>query len=241
MQALVDVQSYGWGSKERRAKVEAVARTPHLVEAAQAAIVAAGEFFDDELGAVLALDGSEASADALLPHFDRAVTNRTGLESIDRLRSLAASTAPIQAMLRKVAQLLGDRSARSPAWWPSEALGIPLDGDAVFFHLSLRSTATGDFGEAIVQGSISVDSRTSPWLSVYVSGRYGTTMFDDEKLTRDDLGVGRTALTELPQFVARVATKLGITWSWEPGFLILSSMRGKKRTALTDWLRSKCG
>ena len=71
LDALLDLDTtYAWGSKERRAKLAAIARDPELLAAVQAVAVG-GEASLDML-AVLAIDGSEASADALLPVFTRA-------------------------------------------------------------------------------------------------------------------------------------------------------------------------
>jgi hypothetical protein len=63
-----------------------------------------------------------------------------------------------------------------------------------------------------------------------------STAFNDARVWRDDLQLGRCALDELPAYFARAAERLAIEWSWDEAGL-QSSLRGRKRAAVLSWLR----
>lgn len=82
---------YTWGSKPKRERLTAIAKQPRLLAAVQTAAVGASEVPDEYL-AVLAIDGSDASLDALFPHFDAAMKDPTRLDALARLTTFAKQT-----------------------------------------------------------------------------------------------------------------------------------------------------
>lgn len=241
LEALLDVNtSYAWGSKQRRAKIQGLARGPFL-EAIQAVVVGCETVAIDFLAALVA-DGSEASIDALLPRFHRASTEKDkGLDLLDRLRTHAADTPPVRAMLAEIERLLDAREATSPAL----ALAAVIPGlgevDSFWATVYLSSVEERRGGVGRVQGHIRIDSRSPSWLSVSVTegevGEWRSTSFDERELDEDQLELGRCEGPGLPAWLARAEKTLDIKWSWD-GMPIRTGLRGKKRDALLAWLRS---
>ncbi|MDX2015007.1 MAG: hypothetical protein SFW67_32735, partial [Myxococcaceae bacterium] len=120
---------YAWGSKEKAASLRAVSKRPALVRGAQAAAVAT-LVVPLELLAVLALEGSEASVDALMPHVERALQHEGALEQLVRLERFLAPTPAMQ----RLAALLSSRVAAARAASPVRALAtrLGLDGGKRF-------------------------------------------------------------------------------------------------------------
>jgi hypothetical protein len=199
-QALFNLQSYTFGSKQRRANLEAIARNPVLMEAAQAAAVGNGEHFDMELFALLALEGSDASVDALLPHFHRAMTTEAGLEQIEILARHAKKTPSMQAMLQQSHATLDERSQTSPALLLARHLGFG-ELKQLSFTVRLASTALTWSNAPVVQGSVEVDSRASRWLYVWFQSDGKKTAFNELTQQQDGHGVGRATLLELPAYL----------------------------------------
>ncbi len=234
LQALLDVEAYTWGSKERRNKLVAIIRSPVILQAVQAAVVAVKPPAQPEmeLMAVLALDGSEASADALMPHVDHAMKTGEGLGALEGLETYAADTEPMRAMLAKTKSLLAQRSAASPLIAFLREIGVNVDPCHFSMWLASRETQ----GQVpVVQVNFSLDSRASPYmhLSIDASGRQ--TSFNDKVLHKDSLGLGKADLAGLPELFARAARSLKVTWDWD-GATLYSSLRGRKREAIVRWL-----
>jgi hypothetical protein len=238
--ALLDLDTtYAWGSKQRRAKIAGVARAPKLLTAVQAAAVGCESVSADFL-AVLAADGSDESVDALMPHFVRAARAQTGLELLERLRTHAAATPAVQAMLHKVEQLLAERSATSPVLALAPLLGLAADLDELWFHGYFSSVATNDSRIALAHGQLDVDSRSAAWLSVSVvlndRGAHRSSSFNNTKVWRDDFGLGTAELLDVPRYLARAATALGVAWSWD-SLSLRTQLRGRNREAVAAWIR----
>jgi hypothetical protein len=234
-QVLRDVNAYTWGSKERLAKLRVICGTPWQLQAIQAAVVGIlpTEHLGLEFMAVLALDGSEASADALMPHIHHAMTTGDGLESFKRLEKYAADTPSMRAMLEKTKSLLGERSKQSPIHAVLRTLGI--DVATCDYTLWMASGETGTHAP-VAQVNFSFDSQGRPYIHLSISAPIGETSWNDLAIHRDALGFGRPELADLPAYLARAAEKLGVTWSWDEAN-IMSSLRGKKRDAVLRWLR----
>lgn len=248
LQALLDLQTtYAWGSKQRRQKVAAVAASPSLLAAVQTAVVACSSAPGGEGGrsadwlAVLVADGSEASADAIMPYFHRAITDGTGLELLERLRTHAADTPPNRAMLAAVEERLARRSATSPALALAPLFGLDADARELWLHLRFSSVEHNRAHVPLIQASLQVDSRARDWMALHVArvqdaGSITRTSFNQEKVWGDDLELGTAPLLELPGYVARAASKLGIAWDWD-GAYVRTGLRGDKRAAIVSWLR----
>jgi hypothetical protein len=241
--ALLDLDTtYAWGSKQRRAKLAGVASNPKLVAAIQAVAVGCERPPADML-AVLTIDASEASADALMPHFARAARDRDGtLDLLERLERHARDTPAMKAMFERVRALLADRNASSPALDLARRIGIG-EVDTFWFSGYLGSTQPNEHRVPHVQSNLTIDSRGGDTFSVSVSRSGGGvswvgTKFNQDKIHRDDLGLGRCEPDDLPAWLARAATSLDITWGFDE-MGIRTNLRGKKRDRLLGWLRGE--
>ncbi len=216
--ALLDMQTeYAWGSKQRRAKLKALSESPRFLPAIQAAVVGSDEALIDML-AVLAADGSEASIDALLPRFVRAQKDRSQLlDQLARVKTHAAKTPAMEAMLASVMEGLQERNENSPALAFARTIGLEVRKLNVV--ISLCSAELSANRVPVFQGSLHVDSTRPDWISVHLHrfDRGGIhvvgTSFTHEKLVRDELGLGRCEPAELPAWVERARQKLGISWA----------------------------
>ncbi len=239
-QVLADVQSYAEGSAQRRAKLAIIARTPMLLAAVQAAVVVTppeSEACDDFLP-VLAVDGSEASADAMMPNVHHAMATGDDLLALEQLRTYAPNAGPVRAMIANVEKLLSDRSASSPPMTLLKKLGIEVT--ACRFGCYFGSVAKRR-SVSIVQASFSFDTRAVPYMGVQVSrgaSRTPGTLFNEKKVHSDGLGLGHTELFDVPDFFERAARKLRIRWNWD-GLDASTQLRGKNRSAVIAWLSKK--
>jgi hypothetical protein len=268
--ALLDLNtSYGWGSKQRKAKIRGVAVDAKLVAAVQTVAVGCEDTSLDML-AVLCSDGSDASFDALMPHFDRAERSGERLEWLGMLRKHAnLDSEPIRNLLDTAAARLAALSCESPA--VALAAFIGLGQPKVFwFDAYLGSTELNRSNVPLYQGHIRVDSRSPNWFSVWVTrvsstldraetafrpkspqqaqqaaavevegggaGRGVPSRRRPNNMTtrRDDLELGTCAAEEIPRWLQQASEKLGIDWSVS----LRTSLRGKKRQVLEDWLTS---
>jgi len=128
LDALLDLQTtYAWGSKQRRAKLKALAVSPRFLAAVQAAVVG-DEAAPLDLLAVLAADGSEPSIDALMPALSRAHAEQSELlDRLEHLETHAARTPAMETLLASDELGLGRCEAAQLPEWLSRAqvtLGI---------------------------------------------------------------------------------------------------------------------
>lgn len=222
---------YPWGSKQKREKLRAIAQAPRLLAATQAA---AGTGLDvpDEYLAVLVLDGSDESVDALLPHFDRAMKDPARLDSLERLASYAKKTPALEALLRQVDARLAQRKSASPVLELAAELGIDA-GERFRVSVQLH-------GARRLQLDVTLDSAKAEHFRVWVqAGELGAlelTHFDGDGVHRDDLGLGGTELGELPAWLARAEKKLKV--KWDRAHARASYLRGKRLAVFLDWLLS---
>jgi hypothetical protein len=149
--------SYEWGSKQKRAKLRELARGPFL-RSIQAAVVGSAAPPLDWLD-VLAAGGSEASADALLPHVHRAMTvDGASLLFLEQLTTHAPPDGPVRALVADMRARLDAREAASPAHAFAAALGLRQRGSDGFHP---REAARGDRGVA-AQKRLTDDSAIRP-------------------------------------------------------------------------------
>jgi hypothetical protein len=239
LQVLLDLDcSYEWGSTKNKAKLRGLATTPRVLAALQAA-AASGKHASLRVLGALALDGSETSCDALLPHFAGAAN--TGSGELDRLALLqkhAADTPAMRALLGQVKARLATREALSPALALAASLG--LDVQTFWFDVGLHSFEPDETRVSRFQGGARVDSRSPRWFDVWM-GEVNTsslasrhTRFVGTQGGADGFGLGTCSAGDLPKWIASAAQLLGITWrSLEPR----TNLRGKKKEALHAWLR----
>ena len=220
---------YPWGSKQKREKLRAIAQAPRLLAATQAA-AGTGREVPDEYLAVLVLDGSDESVDALLPHFDRAMKNPARLDSLERLARYAKKTPALDALLAQVDAKLAQRKSGSPVLELADELGI-ASGDRFRVSVQLH-------GGKRMQLDLSLDSAKPEHFSVWVqAGELGAlelTHFDGHGVQRDDLALGSCELRELPAWLTRAEKKLKLKWGREEA--LTSYLRGKRLEVFLRWL-----
>lgn len=231
LKGLLDLQtSYAWGSKQRRAKLKALAENPRFLAALQTAVVG-GEHVLDDMLAALAADGSEASVDALLPRFVAAQKDRSELlDQLAKVKTHAARTPAMDEMLSSLREGLDERNAASPALAFARELGLEVKRFKVYVRL--HSTATNAQGAPIVQCAVTVDSTSPVWLSVHLVQLEADkrTSFTSERSQGDELELGRCEARELPAWIERASAKFGVTWAPEtPGT--------KHETLFAQWVR----
>jgi hypothetical protein len=246
MQALLDLESsYAWGSKQQKAKFEALAGNPSILHALQTAVVASETVSLDML-AVLATDASDASVDALIPHVERAVVSQDwALDRLQHLRKHARSTPALDAMFARMQGLLTERKASSPALAFARELGFG-EPATFWFHAYLASPAFDDVPAYRHQVHLDVDSRSATWFSVSLSELPPNpldttsrgTSFNNVKVYYDHLGVGPCEPPGFPGWLAAVASKLHTRWSFDT-MSLRTSLRGQKRDQLERWLRGE--
>lgn len=237
--ALLDLNtSYGWGSRQRKEKIRGVAADAQLVAAVQTVAVGCEDTSLDML-AVLCSDGSDASFDALMPHFDRAERSGERLEWLGMLRKHAnLDSEPIRNLLDTAAARLAALSCESPAVALAASIGFGQP-KVFWFDAFLGSTELNRSNVPLYQGHIRVDSRSPNWFSVWVTRVSSTldraeTAFSSKTTRRDDLELGACAAEQLPRWLQHASKKLGVDWSVS----LRTGLRGKKRQVLEDWLIS---
>ncbi|NTX06676.1 hypothetical protein [Myxococcus sp. CA040A] len=249
LQGMLDLNvTYGWGSKQRKAKLQGLAENPVLLQAIQTVVVASEEVSLDML-AVLTIDASEASLDALIPHVERAVQSQGWeLDRLEDLRTHARSTPALDALFERMEALLQARRARSPALELARALGFG-ELDVFWFKLYAAGGEEGDARSMTYRHHchLTVDSRAPVWFSFSMStwgpdGEPGRIVpvfdFDSEGLQNDTLGLGACEPTRFPEWMALAAKRLRSDWDLEQ-VSVMSSLRGRQRTRLVKWLRGE--
>lgn len=211
---------YAWGSKEKAAKLMELRKNERLVEAARAAAVGS-TLVPLELLAVLALEGSEMSADAMLPHVERALRDEAQLEPLSRLSRYAAKTKAMTSLMALIDGRLNAARTSAPANDLAKALGI-ASGNR--FRVEVRVAGTGNrfFW-------ISIDSdRPGPAFCGGVGGERTSTQLHHED------GSTECSLVELPAYLRQAAKKLDTTWEFRNAST--RHLRGKRLATFLAWL-----
>lgn len=206
---------------DRRLQLSAIALRPEALQAVQGvAANTPNSTLPIEMLIVLAIEGSDESVDALIPHIDLALGSRDArLERLAILRPFLRSTPALMTLFAELDDALRVRRSTSPALAFAAALGM---GELSLFHFSflLRSTTKAFSDPPRVQGSVRIDSREDRWFAVEVStvepgaDRSGdlATRFDDRGVIEDALGLGGCDPAELPAWLKRTARKLKVRW-----------------------------
>ena len=71
---------------------------------------------------------------------------------------------------------------------------------------------------------------------MFVSGNIKHTELGSAGVRRDELKLGRCDAAGVPAWLAKVASKLGITWGVP---YVRTALRGKKRERIVQWLAGK--
>tara|TARA_R110002073_G_scaffold208011_2_gene368299 strand:+ start:37009 stop:38076 length:1068 start_codon:yes stop_codon:yes gene_type:complete len=236
LQTMLDIQTtYGWGSKQRKAKLRALSEDAAAVVALQAAVVGCEAPSLDSL-VVLALEGSDESLDALLPHFATSDVGRR-FERLEQLRThIPRDGSPADQLLADAEKQLAEHRDESPALEFATHLGFGRPKN-FWFRYEIGTVARSPNGyNPRFRCIINVDSRTQEWfwVTVYeVEERRRTSFGNGEPI--DELGLGTSTPETLPAWLASVAKALDCPFG--PSH-VSSSLRGKKRTILQDWFEA---
>lgn len=233
LEALHDLgTSYPWRSRQKRQKLEGIANAPRLVRATQTAVVGT-EAPPLEMLAVLAIDSSEASLDALIPQF----AGSNGIERLEALRLYARDSATMAALIRDVETRLGARHQASRALsFVQRTFGIDASKRRLKFELAMYAQpATRRPATHLFEWSL--NSREQEWW------RLNVVRFDDEAWSRfgsrgrseDALELGECGeLENLPKWLEGVRRRLKLSWYRPPS--VESSLRGRQKERVIDWL-----
>lgn len=242
LQALLDLDTeYAWGSRRKRAKFAKLAGDPIMLPAIQGTVAGSPEVSLAML-AVLAVDGSDTSYDALVSHIDTAF--KAGDRRLDMLRHLrthAAHTPALDALFAEIDGAIRARNDASPALALGPIIGVGAV-KALWFTVSLASTRRTRNRVPWIQGGLAIDSRSKAWFSASLStvepdfSAGKSTRFDATELQLDQLGLGRCDPAALPRWLADAAARLDITWDFT---IARSSLRGAKRDRVLAWLRGR--
>jgi hypothetical protein len=222
---------YSWGSKEKREKLTAIAKDARLLAALQQATVASLDV-PVEFLAVLVLDGTEASTDAVLPHFDRALKDAVRLDKLAPVATFARGKPQYAAMLEHLDAQKQGLQQSSAALALATQLGI---ASTARFRVQLRMEGTP---RANVWCDISLDSGAaidfSVWLSTGVGGNASVTHFTTRGVQRDELGLGACPVVNLPEWLQRAEQELGLRWNRQTARA--THLKGKRLAVLMSWL-----
>ena len=242
LQALLDLDTeYAWGSKQKRAKFAGLAGDPVMLQALQGT-VAHSESVSLAMLAVLALDGSDPSYDALITHID--VAFKAGDRRLDMLRHLqkhAARTPALDALFVEIDGAIQARNDASPALALGPVIGVG-EVSSLWFSVTVGSLRRTVHNVPWIQGSVTIDSRSPSWFHASLStvepdfSAGKSTWFTVAKLERDQLGIGRCDGAELPRWLANAAAHLDVEWTFT---ITQSSLRGAKRERALAWLRGE--
>jgi hypothetical protein len=219
---------YAWGSKEKASRLRDVQSDARLVEASRAAAVGS-ESVPLELLAVLSLDGSEASADALLPHVERALSDEARLEPLSRLGRYAAKTKAMTSLMTLITDRLEAARTASPVMALAKSLGL---ASGPRFRVDVRVAGDGNTGFTLSLDSARPGAAFRGWVDT------GRERSKHRMLNLED-GTTVCPLTELPKWLKSAAKDLGTSWKFETASA--QHLRGPRLKAFLSWLKGATG
>lgn len=208
--------------------------TAQAVEATQAAVAAHG-LAVPRLLCVLAFDGSESSADIVLPLAMRALEERdAGLDALKMWVIPFARGPHFAKLVEALQRATGEREATtSPLRGWLESLGV--EGASAQFELAFHSR------DEKWSLWLKLDSKQLPHVLLALSSNR------DEYFSVEDFKVRHAkkvsfappaSLEDVPAWVVRVSKQQRIKWNAEPQW-VKSSLRGKARARAIAWLMSQ--
>jgi hypothetical protein len=213
LRELADTR-YPLGTDERTSELARLAEQPAVLQAIQGVAANSAEV-PIEMLIVLAIDGGDASIDALIPHLDLALGQRDArLERLARVRPFTRATPALAAVFAELDRAVDARRSTSPALAFAKAIGLAVTD--VFWCSFLLRSAAGGVPEW--QGSVRIDSREDRWFRVELThlhasdrARDVTTTFDTETVD-DALAIGRCEPIDLPAWLRMTATTQQLSW-----------------------------
>jgi hypothetical protein len=222
-----------WGSNAHRQKIAAIVALPHVVDGMRGVIVVE-QNVPLAWMAVLVADGSEESADAILPHVDSALDEGGAqLEALNQLKRFAHTPRMVE-LFDESRRLMDVQRATSPALDFVESLGLSRKKRALYYVW----LTSGDVPRAGYVLHVTIDSHAKQWLQVAVRRHVNhdcvaATRFDATQLHKDELSLGRCAPGDLPAYAARVGRLLAIAWE---RVTVGSRVRAEDCRRLKSWL-----
>ncbi|MFZ5444859.1 MAG: hypothetical protein ACOZQL_33020 [Myxococcota bacterium] len=228
-------------AKKRLATLTKLVANGRALEASQAVIAAGVE--EGRMLALLAFDGSESSADVLMPVVLRAVKAKD--RSLDRLVEWLVPHArgPLMApVVTTLQEAMDAREGRGPLGWLLRHVGAPEHRAHLEVTLESRERVAVS---PRASAWLVLQSRQLPHVAVSIARhRTASPHFDSWRIEDGEVRLERalslepfTALHELPAWLAAVAAQLGVTWDFERA-RVKSSLRGKARAAAVAWLEA---
>jgi hypothetical protein len=224
--------------KRGRERLTKLAAEPRAVDAARAVVAASGTKAPRYL-AVLGHDGSEDSADVLLPLVLSAVEQRD-----ERLDTLTKWLGPfvrgprLAPVLEALRSATSQREGGSPLLPLLSQLGI--EGPHFRAHVGLQSVEVKEGFLRRASLTVWLQSDELPHVRVAVS-KYGRDLNPsgfaaaDGKVTNQSLKLEPPSSPEaVPKWISETGRKLGVRWD-TPRWLTLS-VRGKARARFLHWL-----
>jgi hypothetical protein len=222
---LEGLQMYAFDKTKKGQKLKKLTRDARLVAAWQAAAVASEVVTRDVL-ALLLIDASEASLDALLPHFERARTDPELLRALEDLqRYQSPATTPLFMLVR---ELLDQQRSRSPVLALGERFGLVSKGR---FHLTVTIRAKKPVKRFTYdEVCLTFESDDEPG--------YFLTRGQETHSPTSSSGWHRevkASLEQLPRALAKVAADANVEWNFEQA--ITRPLGRAKAAKLLAWLR----
>lgn len=205
--------------------------SPRAVEAAQATLAAVG-LRARRLLAVLAYDGSESSADVVLPHVLRALETRDA--TLDVLEEWVRPFARGPHFQRVLAELDTARDTRTELG-PLKDWSALVGGKSpsVRFEVSFASV------DELWRLWMRLDSTRLPHVSFALSSGHAYFSCDDFKV-RHAKGLDEAPPSELlafPAWLKALSKRRKLRWNTEPRW-VKSSLRGKARARAVAWVHA---
>lgn len=221
----VQAYQYPWGNKNKTKKLRELAKDARVLHAFQASAVACESISRDVL-ALLMIDASDASGDALMPHFERALKDPDRLEALEEVqRHESPATAALFSRARGELQQI---RAASPVLELGRQFGL-AKGDRFKLTVELRATKPvkrNTFDVAM----IFFDSNESPGFKLR-HGQVTQTPTSHSAWWNDVT----STLPGLAKSLAKVAKKQNVEWSFETA--ITKPLGRVKATGLLAWLQ----
>ena len=224
MAALDDIQKYPFDATKRGKKLGEVAKNARILGAWQASAVGSEHVSKDVL-ALLVIDASAASIDALLPHFERAMGDPVRLRVLDALaRYETAATAPLFARIRTET---ASQRAASPVLAFGEKFGLAKNGR---FKLTVK-----------VRAKKPAERHTYDFVSLVFDSNEPKGFWvnrGQETLTAGSSSMWQRGVTctlaNLPKAIAKAARDAKVEWDFKK--VTTKPLGPAKAVALIQWL-----
>lgn len=223
-----------FGNPAEKRALLSLAKKAAAVEGAQAALVASKKP-DSAFLALCIAEGSETSADALVPWVLRASAGKAAevLDLLELFTPLAPRNSKVSELLSVSTQAHDARTAKSPVTALFDARG--WQGP----YVNVNVDALGLSGpEEEVSASLMLNATDAEWSKIYVlKGRKRSVLhnlaFEENELELPKL----TSLEKFPAWLEGVRKKLRVRWNW-PALRHTSAMKGSRRDSFNAWLAS---